>query len=125
MVSEAPVQAASSLLTLTEKVKAFVVIAKAKASDGLTVAEFGELVVALLRVAIQCVDAIPADGAGKKTLVVDAVAELFDAVADRCVPLAAWPVWFLVRPTVRSLVLLAAGGAVESLLPLVRKAAAT
>jgi hypothetical protein len=32
----------------------------------------------------------------------------------------AWPVWLIVRPTVRQLVLLAAAGAIESLLPVVR-----
>jgi hypothetical protein len=48
---------------------------------------------------------------------------LFDAVADKAVPTLAWPVWLIVRPTIRQLVLLAAAGAIESLLPLVRKAA--
>jgi hypothetical protein len=44
-------------------------------------------------------------------------------VADKAVPTLAWPVWLIVRPTIRQLVLLAAAGAIESLLPLVRKAA--
>lgn len=122
MIASAPSAAAIDLPTLAEKVRAFVSVAKEKAAGGLTVAEFGELAVALLRIAIDAADAIPVDGADRKVFVVNAIAFLFDTVADKCVPLAAWPVWLIVRPTVRSLVLLAAGGAVEALLPLVRKA---
>jgi len=121
MISAAPLQAASDLPSLAEKVRAFISIAKVKAADGLTVAEFGELAVALLRVAIAAADAIPVDGAERKAFVLNAVGLLFDEVADKCVPFMAWPIWLIVRPAVRSLVLLAAAGAIESLLPLVRK----
>jgi hypothetical protein len=69
------------------------------------------------------IDSLPDDGAAKKAWCVDAVGLLFDAVADKAVPTLAWPVWLIVRPTVRQLVLLATSGAIESLLPLVRKAA--
>lgn len=120
MISAAPLQAASDLPSLAEKVRAFISIAKVKAADGLTVAEFGELAVALLRVAIAAADAIPVDGAERKTFVLNAVALLFDEVADKCVPFVAWPIWLIVRPAVRSLVLAAAAGAIESLLPIVR-----
>lgn len=123
MISAAPLQAAGDLLSLAEKVKAFVAIAKVKAADGLTVPEFAELAVALLRVAIDAADSIPVDGASRKVFVLNAVALLFDTVADKCVPFVAWPIWVIVRPAVRQLVLLAASGAIESLLPLVRKPA--
>jgi hypothetical protein len=59
-------------------------------------------------------------GAEKKALVLEAVAALFDALADKAVPLAAWPVWILVRPAIRSLVLAIAAGAMEQVLRLVR-----
>jgi hypothetical protein len=114
--------AAQDPTTLEQKIRAFIVIAKTKAKGGLTVSEFGELAVALLHVVIDTAESIPADGAAKKQWAIDAVAMLFDDVADSCVPLPAKPIWFVIRPTVRSLVLAAASGAIESLLPLVRTA---
>jgi hypothetical protein len=124
MISSAPVAASADLFSLAEKVRAFVATAKSAAAGGITVAEFNELAVALMRIAISAADAIPVDGALRKQFVVNSIALLFDEVADRCVPLLGWPIWLIVRPAVRSLVLLAASGAIESLLPLVRKAAA-
>ena len=122
MISSAPIQAANSLPSLAEKVRAFVSIAKVKAAGGLTLAEFGELAVALLRIAIEAADAIPVDGAERKEFVLNAIALLFDSVADKCIPLLAWPVWVIVKPAARQLLLLVASGAIESLLPIVRKA---
>lgn len=122
MIASAPIQAAYDLPTLAEKVKAFVAISKMKAANGLTVAEFGELAVALLHIAIDAADSIPVDGAQRKEFVLNAVGYLFDTVADRCIPLLAWPIWAIVKPSVRQLVLLIASGAIESLLPVVRKA---
>lgn len=124
MVSDAPVKATENLYTLAQKTTAFIVMSRAKAADGLTLAEFSELAVALLRIAVETVDVLSVPGVQKKQMVLDAVGMLFDAVADKCVPVAAWPVWLIARPTVRELVLLAASGAIESILPLVRKAAA-
>lgn len=123
MISSAPVQAASDLPSLAEKIKAFVAIAKVKAADGITIAEFGELAVALLRVAIEAADAIPVDGAERKAFVLNAVALLFDTVADKCIPTLAWPVWIILKPAARQLLLLIASGAIESLLPIVRMSA--
>lgn len=123
MISTAPVAVASSLLTVADKARAFVAAAKSAAVDGLTVGEFGELTVALLRVAMATVDSLPVDGAQKKAWVLEAVALLFDELADKAVPAIAWPLWIVFKPAIRSLVLAAAGGAVESLLPLVRIAA--
>lgn len=121
MISTAPMTAANDLPLLADKIRVFIAAAKEKAADGLTVSEFGELTIALLRVVIAAADILPEDGDQKKTWVLAAVGMLFDAVADKCVPLMAWPIWLVVRGSVRSLVLMAAAGAIESMLPLVRR----
>lgn len=105
---------------LQVEVAAFIAAAVAKARDGLTVAEFGELVVDLLRLAVAGLDAMPTDGAAKKAWALGAVAVLFDAVAGYAVPLWLQPVWLVAKPAVRALVLAAAGGALEQILRLVR-----
>jgi hypothetical protein len=120
MISTAPVQATQDLSVLGDKVSAFIAIAQLKARNGLTLSEFGELVVALLRVVMSTVDSLPAEGSEKKQWALDAVASLFDALADGCIPILAWPVWILVKPAARSILLLVISGAIESLLPLVR-----
>jgi len=118
-VSQA-VSAATDLPTVEAKVRAFVAVAISSSADGLTISEMGELTVALLRLVIASLDSIPADGAEKKAFALAAVGQLFDAVADSCVPIIAKPIWYVLRPTVRQLVLLAASGMIEQLLPLVR-----
>lgn len=123
MISSAPVAVASPLITVADKARAFVAAAKSAAADGLTVAEFGELTIALLRLTMAAVDSLPVDGAQKKAWVLEAVALLFDELADKAVPALAWPLWIIFKPAIRSLVLAAASGAVETLLPLVRIAA--
>ncbi len=123
MISSAPITVASNLYTVADKVAAFIATARSAAADGITVAEFGELTVALLKTVMAALDSLPESGAAKKQWTLDAVGLLFDAVADKAVPTLAWPVWLIVRPTIRQLVLLAAAGAIESVLPLVRKAA--
>lgn len=124
MISSAPEAATVTLASLADKIRAYVATAKSAATGGITVAEFAELAVGLLRVAVAAADAIPVDGAMRKTFVLNGVGLLFDEVADKLIPVMAWPIWLLVKPAARSLVLLAASGAIESLLPLVRKAAA-
>ena len=121
MISDAPVAAASNMAGIYEKIGAFIATAKSAAADGLTWAEFGELLIALMRLAIATLDTVAGlSGAEKKAVVIDAVGLLFDAVADRAVPLAVYPLWLLVRSPVRSLLIAVASGAVERLLPLVR-----
>lgn len=120
MITSAPVQATIDLANVRDKIAAFITVAKLKAAGGVTISEFAELAVALLRIVMSTIDAMPQSGVEKKALAMEAVAMLFDAVADKCVPTLAYPVWVIVRPAVRSLVLLAADGAIESLLPLVR-----
>jgi hypothetical protein len=123
MISTEPQVATYSIVSIAEKVKVFIATAKVAASDGLTWREFGELLVALLRVVITALDEVSGmTGAQKKQAAVDAAGMLFDALADYAVPLAALPVWILVRPAIRSLVLALAAGAVEPLLQLVRSA---
>ena len=124
MISSAPVTATQDLPKVGDKIKAFIAKARERAADGLTVSEFAELTVALLRVVMAAVDSLPDDGEQKKKWVLDAVAMLFDALADKAVPTMAWPVWLVVRGSVRSLVLMAAAGAIESMLPLIRRTVA-
>ena len=109
---------------LQSAVIGFISGARAKSAGGLTVAEFGSLVVEVIRLAVAGLDTINTlDGAAKKQWAIACVASLFDAVADSCVPLPAKPIWWIVRPAVRTLVLSAAGGALEQILALTRAAA--
>jgi hypothetical protein len=124
VIADAPIAVAEAapggVLT---KIDAFISAARSSAADGLTWAEFGELLVALLHLAVAALDAVGGmTGEEKKGAVLDGVAALFDAVADRCVPLMLWPLWGLCRGPVRLLVLALASGAVEQILPLVRLA---
>jgi hypothetical protein len=123
MISDAPVTAAGGEATLMAQVAAFLAVAKAKSADGITWAEFGELLVALLRLSVETLDAVLGmSGSEKKALVLEAVAALFDQLADKAVPVVVWPVWILARPAIRALVLAIASGAIEIVLPLTRAA---
>lgn len=122
MISEAPAIAARDHAGFQEKLAAFLSIARLKCQGGITVAEFGELLVSAMRMAVAAVDSLPQEGAAKKAMVLAAVGVVFDSLADYMVPALAYPVWIVVRPAVRSLVLMFADGAIESLLPLVRLA---
>jgi hypothetical protein len=109
---------------LQTAVLAFIASARLKAAGGLTVAEFGSLATELLKLTVVGLDPLPTlDGQAKKAWALSCVGTLFDAVADSCVPTLAWPVWFILRPAVRSLVLSASGGALEQILVLTRAAA--
>jgi hypothetical protein len=124
VIADAPIAVAEAapggVLT---KIDAFISAAKSSAADGLTWAEFGELLVALLHLAVAALDAVTSmTGEEKKGAVLDGVGRLFDAVADRCIPLVLWPLWGLARGPVRLLVIALASGAIEQLLPLVRLA---
>lgn len=122
MVSDSAIAVANEEPGLSDKVKSYVTHAKELASDGLSVADFAELATSLLRLTVAALDSIPADGEQKKLWAIAAVGTLFDAVADKCVPVYFLPFWILSRPTIRAIVLLAAGGVVQSLLPIVRAA---
>jgi len=115
-----PTVVASRYAEIASAVKAYIDTAKATAADGITWAEFGELLVLLLRLAVRLADLLQVSGAEKKEIVVEAAAALFDAVADKCVPIFAWPFWLVLRSPVRALVLALASGAIEAILPPVR-----
>jgi hypothetical protein len=109
---------------LQSAVLAFIASAKLKATGGLTVSEFGSLATELLELAVSGLDPLPTlDGPAKKAWALSCIGSLFDSVADSCVPFVARPVWWIVRPAVRTLVLSAAGGALEQILKLTRAAA--
>lgn len=99
----------------------FLNTARDKARDGLTWAEFGSLVAALVRLAVEMLDATQTlSGPEKKEIVLESVAVLFDALALPCVPITLYPFWFIVRPPARALVVAIAAGTIETILPLVR-----
>jgi hypothetical protein len=121
MIAETPVASASNYHDLAGKVTAFLVAAKTAAAGGLTWIEFGELTLALLRLTTESLEQVRTlSGQAKKELALEAVAALFDTVADKCIPTLAWPAWALMRPAIRSLILALASGAIEQLLPLIR-----
>lgn len=123
MITTVPVEQASAFSDLARRVQAFLAAAETASASGITWAEFGELMIALLRLAIHAADTLSGlSGQEKKALVLEAVAALFDSVADKAVPLAVYPLWLITKPAIRSLVLALASGAVEILLPMVRSA---
>ena len=106
---------------LSAEVTSFLADARQKAAGGITVAEFGTLTVSLLHLVASGLDSITTlDGPAKKAWSIACVGLLFDAVATSAVPFAMQPVWLICRPAIRSLVLAAAGGALEKILALSR-----
>lgn len=122
MIAAAAVAVSSDdSMTPMQRAAAFMAAAQSAAADGITWQEFGQLLVALMRMLVAAFDQIVTmTGAAKKALVLEAVGQLFDLLADKCVPVIAWPIWALCRSAIRSLVLALASGAIEQLLPLVR-----
>jgi hypothetical protein len=121
MIADAPLAVTASIQDISGKVTAFIAAAKSAAANGLTWAEFGQLLIALIKLVVELLDEVRTlTGEQKKQAVLDAVAMLFDAVADKAIPLPLYPIWIFARPTVRTLILALAAGAVEQLLPLVR-----
>ena len=105
-------------------ISAFLSRAREQARDGLTWAEFGSLVLDLLKLTIAGLDGVSVmSGPAKKAAALGAVGLLFDAAAGAAVPWAAWPLWVAAKPIVRVTLLAFAGGLLESLLPTVRAAA--
>lgn len=107
-------------MPVPDELRNFISNAKKLAANGLTVAEFGELLVELLRLAVKIADGYQNSGAEKKAWVLSLVGVLFDEIADRLVPFYLLPFWAMFRSGVRSLVLHLAAGAIEAILPLVR-----
>jgi hypothetical protein len=122
-ITTVPITEAVDQPGLIDKITTYIASAKVAAADGLTWSEFGELLIALLRLVVSALDSVATlSGREKKFMALDAVARLFDAVADYAVPVTLYPIWLVARPAVRSLVLALAGGVLEQLLPLVRLA---
>ena len=117
----AATEAAGQQSGILDQVYKFIQTAKARAADGLTWAEFGELLLALLRLVVPALEGVRLmSGAEKKAFALDAVGRLFDATADYAIPVAAYPLWVLARPAVRALVLAIAGGVLEQYLAFLR-----
>lgn len=119
-ITEAAVSAANGPKVLSEKVMLFVQTAKSLAVDGLSLSDFGELLIALLRLCVSFLDSIPDTGEAKKAYAMEAVAMLYDELIDKIVPVWVWPMWIIMKPLARPMVMAIASGAIESLLPLVR-----
>lgn len=120
MISDFPTAAGQRHTDVVAAARAYIAEARSVSADGLTWAEFGELLIGLLRLTIYVVDVMTIPGSDKKAVVLEAAAALFDTVADRAVPIWAYPFWLTVRSPVRAIVLAIASGAVEQILPLVR-----
>jgi hypothetical protein len=113
--------AENSITTVSARINAFFVSAREQARDGLTWQEFGRLLVQLLYMAVDGLDAVSTlTGQQKREVAMAAAAVLFDTLADKAVPVAAWPAWMILRPATRVLVLSLASGAVEALLLILR-----
>lgn len=104
----------------TDKISVYIEDAKVRAADGLSVADLTTLTVDAVRLAIELLDRIDMAGADKKTEAVRVVEYFFDTFSDACIPLVVRPLWWIVKPAVRALIVSCAGGLVESLLPIVR-----
>ena len=121
-VADASIRAATRFEDVVAAARAYVLTAKLAAADGITWAEFGELLTGLLRTLTQAAELLTLPGPEKKAIVLTAAASLFDATADKCVSPWLWAFWLVIRPSVRSLVLAIAAGSIEQILPLVRSA---
>lgn len=114
--------AADNLQTVVAQANAFLAAAREQAADGLTWTEFGRLLVQLLHLLVAGLDAVTTlSGPEKKAVVLTAAAALFDTFADKCVPVAFWPAWLIIRPATRLLILSLAAGAIEALLTITRR----
>jgi hypothetical protein len=122
-ISDAPVAATAHLDTLADKLAAFSVTARMKATDGLTLVELGELLFAFLRLAIEQVDDLTTlTGEQKRAAVMAGVAVLFDTLAPLAIPAVFWPFWLVQRGIIRMAFLAITAGALEVILPLTRTA---
>lgn len=107
-------------LLLSERVQRFVESTIVAAKDGITVSEFARLFVEAIRLAVAAMDALPLPGEERKAAVMAFAGQVFDLLADKCVPAVAWPAWVLLKPAARSLAVSLSGGIIEAILPLIR-----
>lgn len=107
--------------SVASRFAAFVAAASSASAGGITVAEFGELLTALVRIGVETLDSVRGmSGEEKKNYVLEAVGSLFDAVAALAVPWAAYPIWVACRPALRRLAVAFASGMIEQTLQIVR-----
>lgn len=121
MITTEPLSVAGEVTSLYGRVIAYTETIKRRVNDGLTIAELTEIVLAGMRLIIATVDDLQLNGPTKKQIVADCAAQLFTEFSDLIVPVPLRPLWWLIKPALRSLVHTAASGAVEALLPLVRE----
>ena len=107
--------------TYLEQIAAFLDAVRTRARDGITVSDLTQSTVDAMRLTINLLETVNGmTGDQKKAEVMKLVAYVFDTFSDACVPVLAKPVWWIVKPAVRLLVMQVASGMVESLLPMVR-----
>jgi hypothetical protein len=95
---------------------------KQEAAGGLTVAELGDLLTGAVALGVQLAEALGNPGPEKKAIVLAAVGSVFDALADLAVPFYLQPIWLLIKPAARAIMLAIVSGAIERFIPLVRAA---
>jgi hypothetical protein len=109
------VQGAQLAGNFQQQVQAFVAEAGRLAADGLTLAEVGQLFVALITLAVDAAAQLANEGPQKKAFVLNAVAYLYDAIAPSIpLPMIVQTFRAWLRPYVRGLVLSLADGAIEA-----------
>ena len=117
---ERPELKVSKAAEFIQDIQVAVEAAAAKAHDGLTLREFGEIFYDFMRITVEGLESVPVPGALKKRWALDAITALFDAIADKAVPVYFYPVWLIIKPSVRSLLIHFSDGAIESVLRLLR-----
>jgi len=120
VISSQPLLIASEKRGLHDRVTAYIAATREKAADGLTIAELVELTIGAMRLAIAAIDELDMAGDAKKQLVTDLAGNMWDEFGRLLLPAALRPAFWLLGPTLRSLVIALAAGAVDALLPLVR-----
>lgn len=109
-------------MSYKEQVSAWLIRARELASDGLTVAEIGELFVEFLQLCVEAAAQLANPGVEKKQLVLDAVGMFVDIVGPLLLTKLwlGWASWLLL-PSLKSFVLSMADGAIEAIYRRLRK----
>lgn len=98
--------------------RALIDSARTKAKGGLTAAELSALVWEFVRAMMAQLDQFSAAGADKKSLLLDGVSQLYDALEPFFpIPLIMRPFWLLFRSTAKAAVLAAVSALIDIWLP--------
>ncbi len=119
-ISEEPIKIAKDTEGLQQRVHVYINEFRTRVGDGLTLSELCEITLGGMRLAIAFADELDVGHEEKKNIVSKLAVSLFDEFGYLVLPLPLKPLWWIIKPTLRSLVMALAGGAVETLLPLVR-----